>query len=376
MYKSKLTNEINKLIEEFGIDDEVDFSDELTNLDGVSNDYNAIEIIYDIIENTNFLINKDKIDDFIQIINQIIIDNLNNDFINSIKVKYSDLFPKDEETLDSLEVKLNIELNKILNNSDEEIDFKNKVKNKPVNYINKRWIDRDEGFHLCRYFKNIPVFNSSDIVDVLYEDIRTRDKSYLGNIMQSRDFQKEYFFLARGPMIKGDQNTIYVINDLGLTISRLPNIERTKRGNVATEVPNLLDKGEVLIAQFRSDDSGHYNIYTTKLSNKQIEFQDLSQNDELLFYFGLSLLIYSKCVRKHEPLYANEYSFLSSIDSLPVIQIFKELEPKVLPFMSENYKAIFYELVKKFIEGEKQKGYKELKLKEYFSRTFNHLTTI
>ncbi len=181
------------------------------------------------------------------------------------------------------------------------IDFNKRLVKKGVDYINPLWIDRSKGRHLCLFFKNIPEsqeFSSKQI----YSDIYARDKSKIGYIYQADPYFKneEKFYLARGPMMKRDSNTVYVIDNVGLSLCRLPSIANSRGRTTADLVPELLDIGYRMYAQYMDNKPGHFKILQSNLISKQPEWVGLNEYDEFLVYFSISLLVYLKQLIKNE----------------------------------------------------------------------------
>lgn len=376
MFKNEITKKIKGIIEELNIDEDIDFDEDLKSLDHYIDDFRVFEGLYEICDTTKQVVDINTYTLFMENVNKILISDNTNVMVNSINKNYKSLLIDHISLLVDLEVSLNKELNNLLKNeTTNQINFIEQVKYKSASYINRNWIDRDSGRTQVRYFYNLPLFSESNVKNALYSDIRNKDKTELGYIMQRREYQDEYFFLSRGPSIKGDPNTIYVIDNVGLSLSRLPNIERTKRGNVAPEVPSLLDNGEVLVAKYRKDDSGHYDIFRTDIRNHKIQTKELSFDVELCFFFGIALLIFSKLVRNNELLLASEYTFESD-NNYPVILVFRDLYQKVYKFASSNYKEISDSMINVFQNASIKKSNKDKRIEEIFSVTLIHYSNL
>ena len=376
MFKYEITKKIKGIIEELNIDEDIDFDEDLKSLDHYIDDFRVFEGLYKICETIKQVFDMKTYTLFMENVNKVLISDNTNVMVTSINKNYKSLLIDHLSQLVELESSLNKELNNLLkNDSNSQLDFVERVKYKSASYINSKWIDRDSGRNQVRYFYNLPLFSESSVKSPLYSYIDSKDATELGHIMQRNEYQDEYFFLSRGPSIKGDPNTIYVIDNVGLSLSRLPNIERTKRGDVAPEVPSLLDNGEVLVAKYIKDTSRLYEIFKTDIGNHNIQTNELSFDVELCFFFGITLLVFSKLVRNNESLLASEYSF-GVDDDYPVILVFRDLYQKVFNVASSNYKEIVDSMISIFQNSNIKRSNIDKKMGEMFSSTLKHYSNL
>ena len=112
--------------------------------------------------------------------------------------------------------------------------------------------------------------------------------------------------MARGPKIRRDNNAVFVIDNVGLSLSRLPSISGSRSRDTADLVPSFLDEGHRIYAKYMDNDSGHYTIYKSQLISKQPEWVDLEEHDEFIVYLSISLLIFIKLILNNERIKINQ----------------------------------------------------------------------
>lgn len=310
----QIINGISNALIFYKIDYEIDTDDVMADFTSDLKSMKAKEAFDELLDSIKHSISNETFSDFRKHINNILIQYYQTEYIDSLIEYLESLNAKrvsqkvNLDLLEKFKFDINNRINVILKKYNVEyIDFNRRIDKKDVNYINPFWIDRSQGRHFCLFFKNIPEQEAISLNEI-YSDIYARDKSELGYIYQSYHYIKneEMFYLARGPKIKGDSNAVYVIDNLGLSLSRLPGIKSTKSRATADLVPSLLDQGYRICAQYMDNESGHYRIFQSEVKKSQPEFVNLNEVDTFLVYFSISLLIYLKLIINNESMYVRQ----------------------------------------------------------------------
>jgi hypothetical protein len=316
-----IINEVSQLIDIYKIDYEIDMRDSLIDFKRKIIEKDAKLAFDDLLIFIKPSIDSETFNNFRSNINSLLLQTQNLDnfqtifkFLENLKLK-SIINKRNLNLLEKYKFDVNNLINLILSRyAVEYINFNKRLKDKNVDFINPFWIDRTQGRHLCLFFRNVPDIEEYSYNEI-YSDVYAKDKSEIGYIYQNDYYvrRNELFFLARGPILKHDINTIYVIDNIGLSLSRLPSITYSRSRTTADLVPGLLDLGFRIYAQYMDNGSRHYRIFKSKIITCQPEWVNLNEYDEFLVYFSISLLVYLKLLSNNEPLYIREtYIYLDS----------------------------------------------------------------
>ena len=316
-----MTNELDRILDEisdiivyFEIDYELDTDSLLDDLKRGLEEFRAKESFDSLLKTLQSCLSKDVFEKFRLQINQLLIQHQDAEYVAPLVDYIKKIFEKQQVKVQDFQklINYNPQINNLINGvlakyGVEYIDFVNRVQKKDANYISPYWIDRTRGRNLSYFFKNIPENEAYPSTEI-YSDIYARDKSHLGYVYQTHRYirNKETFYLARGPKIRRDNNAVFVIDNVGLSLSRLPSISGSRSRDTADLVPSFLDEGHRIYAKYMDNDSGHYTIYKSQLISKQPEWVDLEEHDEFIVYLSISLLIFIKLILNNERIKINQ----------------------------------------------------------------------